>query len=179
MAHARAPAGQPFPHRKVGSTTMPCSRHLILPAAEVTVPFARHTVMGILGHWGLEGTSDAAATVELVLAELTTNAIRHSGDAGSQVTVIVEARADGLVKLGIGDNGPGVPVARRAGPDAESGRGLALAELLAAELGGGIAMERHPDGSKTVWAHFPGILAPVCPPAPLPHSAPRRTGLAA
>jgi signal transduction histidine kinase len=157
-----APAEQLVLPRSVGTTTMPPRSHrLTFPAAEITVPVARHTVMCILGRWGLPGTSDAAATVKLVLTELTTNAIRHSRVTTQQVTVTLEAGADGLLQLGIRDNNPGIPAARRVSPDAENGRGLTIAKLLAAELGGDIAMERHPDGSKTVWAHFPGILAPA------------------
>ncbi|MER8012019.1 ATP-binding protein [Streptomyces sp. NPDC094149] len=181
MTHPRAPAEQPVLPRNVGTTTLPPRSHrLTLPAAEITVPIARHTVMGILGHWGLPGTSDAAATVELVLSELITNAVRHSRETTARVTVSLEAWADGMVQLGIGDDNPGVPSARRVSPDAENGRGLAMAELLAAELGGDIAMERHPDGSKTVWAYFPGILAPAgFSPPPLAHGTPRQTAGAA
>lgn len=177
MAIPRAPAKQPVLPRRMRTTTMPSrSHHLTFPATEISVPVARHTVMGILGRWGLPGTSDAAATVELVLSELTTNAIRHSRVTTQRVTVTLEARADGLLRLGIRDNNPGIPAARRVSPDAENGRGLTIAKLLAAELGGDIATERHPDGSKTVWAHLPGILAPAgSAPVAIFLSTPRQT----
>jgi GAF domain-containing protein len=84
--------------------------------------------------------------VELVVAELVSNAVLHGGDP---VEVRVFEVDDGL-RVEVADGGPGMPAAGRSGPDAMTGRGLALVAALAAEWG----VEPLATGGKVVWAWF-------------------------
>jgi anti-sigma regulatory factor (Ser/Thr protein kinase) len=73
----------------------------------------------------------------LLVSELFSNSVRHSGSrfAGETVTIAVTA-ADGIVRVEVADrSGLGVPQPGPAERDAESGRGLRLVEGLAARWG--------------------------------------------
>ncbi|MEU9388046.1 ATP-binding protein [Streptomyces sp. NPDC048279] len=134
------------------------SESLPIKARSAAVPAARRTIAHVLRAWGLQD-SEAMASVELVVSELVTNALRHAGGPDRGIMVLLRTRADGLLRLGVVDNDPGIPTVRCASPSAESGRGLTIAETLTAERGGAITVERHEDGGKTVWADFPAVLA--------------------
>lgn len=86
--------------------------------------------------------SDTLATVELLATELITNAVRHAR-SGAKVTAAVSGDR---IRVGVTDDGPGTPQVRRASEQAESGRGLALVEALAADWGVDRGME-----AKSVW----------------------------
>jgi serine/threonine-protein kinase RsbW len=80
-----------------------------------------------------------AATAELVVSELATNAVLHSasGGAGGSFVVSVLARPDGVL-VGVDDLGPATEPAARAAEDPgprESGMGLVLVAALAKEWG--------------------------------------------
>jgi anti-sigma regulatory factor (Ser/Thr protein kinase) len=93
---------------------------------------AREFVTGVLGRGHPSG--DAAA---LLVTELFSNSIRHSGSGapGEVVTVAVTA-GDGVVLVEVADrSGPGVPALSPADRDAEGGRGLQLVADLAARWG--------------------------------------------
>lgn len=85
---------------------------------------------------------DVVDTVLLLTSEVVTNAVRHA-DAGCQV--VVERLRDTL-RVSVVDEGAGMPAPRAAGDEAESGRGLALVDTLAADWG----VDPLPDG-KRVW----------------------------
>lgn len=86
---------------------------------------------------------DALATVELLTAELVTNAVQHARST-AQVTAAVTPRG---LRIAVTDGGPGVPTVCHDGPDeAEHGRGLALVERLSSAWG----VEPAPVG-KAVW----------------------------
>ena len=73
----------------------------------------------------------------LLASELFTNSLRYSssGLPGETVTVTVTAGAD-AVRVEVADrSGPGAPELRRAGEDAEDGRGLGIVERLAERWG--------------------------------------------
>jgi serine/threonine-protein kinase RsbW len=73
----------------------------------------------------------------LLVSEIFSNSIRHSGSAapGETVTVAVVS-ADGTVRVEVTDRaGPGRPELRPADRDAEGGRGLQLVAELAARWG--------------------------------------------
>jgi anti-sigma regulatory factor (Ser/Thr protein kinase) len=73
----------------------------------------------------------------LLVSEIFSNSVRHSGSgaAGETVTVAVRAR-DGIVRVEVTDRaGPGTPELRPADRDAEGGRGLQLVAALAARWG--------------------------------------------
>jgi anti-sigma regulatory factor (Ser/Thr protein kinase) len=73
----------------------------------------------------------------LLVSEIFSNSVRHSGSAAAGETVTVAVRAgDGVVRVEVTDRaGPGTPELRAAGGDAEGGRGLQLVAALAARWG--------------------------------------------
>ncbi len=75
---------------------------------------------------------EARDEVELLVSELVTNAVLHGG---SLVTLEVDCEAPEGISVAVGDNDPTPPVHRHAGPDDESGRGLALVELISDSWG--------------------------------------------
>ena len=102
-----------------------------------------------------------------VLANLLSNAIRHSPDGGS-VGVRVEAGGD-VVRFAVTDSGPGFPPERlehvfeREIPSADSrgsGLGLSIARDLVAAHGGTILAENGPDGGATVTFEIPVARQP-------------------
>lgn len=104
----------------------------VFPGAAVQVRAARRFVACLLD--GRPLLDDVLLTVD----ELVVNALRHtrSGRAGGAFTVVVLLCADGRVTVSVSDQGgPDEPVARDAGPLAESGRGLRTVSLTAAGWG--------------------------------------------
>lgn len=93
-----------------------------------------------LSAWGLESVSDA---VQLIAAELVTNALRHGGGTAD----ISLSYRPGVVRVEVRDSGTGEPRLLKVPVDAESGRGLAIVAALSSDWG----VEHHADG-KTVWA---------------------------
>ena len=88
---------------------------------------ARAFVEGVLGPGHPCG--DAAA---LLVGELFSNSLRHSGSGAPGETVAVKM-ADDVIRVEVTDrSGPGVPEPRPAGSDAEDGRGLSLTALVTA-----------------------------------------------
>jgi anti-sigma regulatory factor (Ser/Thr protein kinase) len=73
----------------------------------------------------------------LLVSQIFSNSVRHSGSGapGETVTVAVTA-GDSVVRVEVTDRaGPGTPELRPAGRDAEGGRGLQLVAVLAARWG--------------------------------------------
>ncbi|MGX9891183.1 ATP-binding protein [Streptomyces sp. NPDC002276] len=92
---------------------------------------ARHYTSGHLAKWGVPG--DQIATVEHIVSELATNAVRHSPGRSFRLIVTITA---GRVVITVLDSGRYQPLASHtADPDEEGGRGLALIEALADEWG--------------------------------------------
>ncbi|MFL0028535.1 ATP-binding protein [Streptomyces sp. NBUL23] len=109
---------------------------------------ARHFTADHLNRWGLqEHTVDMA---ELITSELATNAIRHGGDGLVTLTLFIPAPLP-LLKIAVTDRGRVGGIARPTlpGPDAESGRGLAMVEAVAALLSHKHTIE---PPTTTVWA---------------------------
>ena len=73
----------------------------------------------------------------LLVSEIFSNSVRHSGSGAAGETVTVAVRAGGgVVRVEVTDRaGPGTPELRPAGRDAEGGRGLQLVAGLAARWG--------------------------------------------
>jgi signal transduction histidine kinase len=86
--------------------------------------------------------------LELLVSELVTNAVVY---ARSRVTVVVESRGE-LLRVGVHDSSPELPVRVEADPTAESGRGLNIVDRLA--LRWGVDVEGRSPG-KTVWFEIP------------------------
>ena len=113
------------------------------PGLPAIVPSVRKFVRGILAD------SPCAEEMELIVAELASNAIRHSpaGRDGGEFTVTVRT-GHGWARIEVSDAGTGEWHAPQdEGPDAEYGRGLAIVAALADKLGHDITA-----AGQTVWA---------------------------
>ena len=110
---------------------------------------ARRAVHALLAAWGLDHLADE---VDVVVSELVTNALLHSGEGPSGAEEAVRfdlALRAGRLTARVVDASPLPPRPEEAEDTAESGRGLILVEALAADWG----WEDLPDG-KAVWAAF-------------------------
>lgn len=117
----------------------------ILPSEPTSVARARELACGWLRACGLDELVD---TVELLVSELATNALRHGrGD------IRVRLLRDSALVCEVWDNGYAQPRQRRARDTDEGGRGLQLVSLLADRWGS----RRTPNG-KAVWCEL-GIPA--------------------
>ncbi|MDW6058393.1 ATP-binding protein [Streptomyces sp. FXJ1.4098] len=122
-----------------------------LPAQGASVAAARRRVRSRVPVWGFcEDTCDAA---ELVMSELFTNALVHTGS--EQILCVLRAEEPRTLYVEVADQGGGSagPAPRQAGAEDEGGRGLALVRAMAAAWGTGRA-ERRP----VVWAQLSGVL---------------------
>jgi anti-sigma regulatory factor (Ser/Thr protein kinase) len=93
---------------------------------------ARSFVKGVLGPG--HPCEDVAT---LLVGELFSNSLRHSGSGAPGETVMVAVKtANDVIRVEVTDlSGPGMPEPRPAGGDAEDGRGLQLVASLAARWG--------------------------------------------
>ncbi|MGK5556966.1 ATP-binding protein [Actinomadura kijaniata] len=110
-------------------------------AATMTGPARMRTLVraALAGH-GLDGQGDVCL---VLLSELVTNAVRYGGPGG----IVVQLTLDGGWLVGeVSDHNPDGPAPRRAGPEDEGGRGLALLVRLSAASGWYPTV-----GGKTVW----------------------------
>jgi len=118
---------------------------LVLRAERTASRTARHWVMRTVADAGVGGSANQV--VELLTAELVSNAVVH-GPEGGAVRVGVRV-ANGTVRVDVGDEGGGSPRVRHPEPTATSGRGLALVEALSSSWG---TQPRGPHGQgKVVW----------------------------
>ena len=95
---------------------------------------------------GGDHLADLLRKVELVTTELVANAVEH----GSAPLHIDLDRHGDVLRIRVADGSPTPPVRRNSGPDATSGRGIALVEHLSARWG----VERTGNG-KVVWCELP------------------------
>lgn len=111
--------------------------------------------------WSLESAADS---VELVVSELVTNAVRAStGPDGlpkydektGLPRVGLRLSSDRThLRIEVWDQDPHIPVSKAASPDDESGRGLMLVEALSERWG----CDTTPgQSSKVVWAELPVV----------------------
>ncbi|MEU1287057.1 ATP-binding protein [Kitasatospora sp. NPDC005856] len=98
---------------------------MCLPYRAESVRAARRFVSGRLREWGLDDLVDDAS---VVVSELTTNAVK----TGCQTRMVVAVRrpSDHIIRILVGDGSRVMPVLVKAGPDATSGRGLAMVDRL-------------------------------------------------
>ncbi len=102
----------------------------------------RHLIRGRLTSWGLSHLADDA---ELIVSELLTNSLIHSG--GTQVSLDVRIEDDRL-RIEVGDGARRRPCAPAHPCDeAENGRGLEIVHFLVQARGG--AWGLGPDGTHT------------------------------
>ncbi|PKV88796.1 SpoIIE family protein phosphatase [Streptomyces sp. TLI_146] len=104
---------------------------------------ARGLVVGRLREWGLE---EVAETVELLVSEVVTNAVRHAHSHRVRLRMV---RAESL-RCEVVDDDHTLPMLLHAGPLDEAGRGLRVVSRLAREWG----TSRTGEG-KTVWFEVP------------------------
>ncbi|WP_233646829.1 ATP-binding protein [Streptomyces sp. BSE6.1] len=109
------------------------------------VEMARRVTAAKLRCWGLAALVDDA---KLIVSELVTNAIRHSGTAEICLSVIV---AHGSLRLHVQDGMPGTCKLGRPTDTAESGRGLFLVDALVSEHGGDWGTT---DAGATTWCRL-------------------------
>jgi PAS domain S-box-containing protein len=122
----------------------PREARIRLPADPRSPGDARRFVAGVLHSWRMSEL--VGGDVELLVSEVTSNALRH---AGSPFTVIL--RYDGArVRVEVGDGSRALPQPRRPGPEEIGGRGLVLVEALAADWGVRPTLE-----GKRVWFELP------------------------
>jgi anti-sigma regulatory factor (Ser/Thr protein kinase) len=122
--------------------SMPLRTSLILGALPTAVACARLHARNVMYEWNLPSIADS---VELVVSELVTNAVRAStGPDGRpkydakkglpRVRLRLSSdRAHVLIE--VWDQDHHIPVAKTPGPDDESGRGLMLVEALCERWG--------------------------------------------
>jgi len=105
---------------------------------------ARRFVAEALRQWG---HSDALVRdAQLVISELATNAVLHTG---SRFSVLIRGE-DAGVRISVADQSPLPPSLKHPPQEVSSGRGLQVVSALTSRWG----VEPAPDG-KTVWAHLP------------------------
>lgn len=142
---ARRRAGPAFqPHPELACThDWPLRSYRELRALPVSVRSARLQARKVLREWRLEAFADP---VELLVSELTTNAVRASAMIGEPLRETGQAQRAARVRLWLSsdrysvliqvwDGGHHEPVRQNAGLDAEDGRGLLLVEALCAQWG--------------------------------------------
>ncbi|WP_217561556.1 ATP-binding protein [Streptomyces sp. GbtcB6] len=98
--------------------------------AAARVGIMRRIAAAQLRFHGLDVLIDA---VQLVVSELVTNAVRHSGAAEGRVILTTR---EGCLHIVVVDGVPGEASLKPAGATAESGRGLHLVDAIAMEHGG-------------------------------------------
>ncbi|MFH8370035.1 ATP-binding protein [Streptomyces sp. NPDC018031] len=122
-----------------------------LPAHGASVAVARRRVRSHLPAWGFgDDVRDAA---ELVMSELVTNALVHTGSDRILCVIRADEQDGRAVYVEVADQGGGPvgPSAREAGSDDESGRGLMLVRALADAWGDRPAAGGH---GRVVWAQL-------------------------
>ncbi|WP_344260919.1 ATP-binding protein [Streptomyces sodiiphilus] len=129
-----------------------------LPAEAASVPEARGKVRALLVEWNLQHLADDAC---LVVSELMTNAIRHTGRTEDGHLELTAGQGDHdrfFVEVADGCTGT-LPQQRSPGPDDSGGRGLLLVQRLSDDWG-----VRTCGTGKVVWAQLrtSGGGAPAC-----------------
>ncbi|MGW2868725.1 ATP-binding protein [Kitasatospora sp. NPDC001225] len=114
-----------------GEASVPAADRLTTPAT-ICLPYrpesvsaARRFIRVKLREWGLDDLVDDSA---VIVSELATN----SSKTGCHTRMLVGVRrpTDRIVRILVGDGSRSMPVMIQAGPDATSGRGLAMVHRL-------------------------------------------------
>ncbi|WP_369186552.1 ATP-binding protein [Streptomyces sp. R08] len=133
---------------------MPTLVHrFVLAGRQEDVRLARHKVVDRLRAWGLSTDDEISDAIRLVTSELVTNAVVH-GEGPVTVTLY---HKPGRLMIDVFDTNSAAPQTNWAQEEDESGRGLAMVELLALRC----AWMPSEDG-KHVWAELElPMLAPA------------------
>lgn len=126
-----------------------------LAPVPASVPAARNQARDCLAIWGYPQADDAV----LVVSELATNAIQATAPLRRPrpVHLALSISREWLL-VAVADASPLAPVLRDQGPDAISGRGLAVVEAMSARWGW--HRVSYPGVTKTVWAEFTPTKTP-------------------
>jgi hypothetical protein len=136
----------------------PVSSILPLAALSTAPSAARAHVRATLATWRMSSLADA---LELVVSELVTNGVNASADGddssrhaeGHLPVIQLRLLTDGVWLVAeVWDDAPGVPIRLRAMPDDESGRGLALVDMITGSQWGWRVTSPRP--GMCVWAAF-------------------------
>ncbi len=139
IRHGQAPRIPP----SLRHPAWPLRSGLELGALPTAVPCARLHARQVAWEWGLGALAE---TVELVVSEIVTNAIRASVIAAGDRRRLMEPAGVPIVRLRLAtdrrrvlvqvwDGSPSKPQRQQPGPDVESGRGLLLIEALSTDWG--------------------------------------------
>jgi serine phosphatase RsbU (regulator of sigma subunit)/anti-sigma regulatory factor (Ser/Thr protein kinase) len=122
-----------------------------LPAESYAVREARHFVRQAVGSWGLDDTT--VETAELLVSELTTNAVRHAAGPGP---IEIRLSYDDRLTCEVADQMAVTPADEAHLPDDldENGRGLYLVDVLSSDWG-----SRRTSTGKVVWFALDSMLA--------------------
>jgi anti-sigma regulatory factor (Ser/Thr protein kinase) len=138
----------------------PLQSYLELGVMAGSVPCARLHAKHMLWEWGLAEISDS---VELLVSELVTNAVRVSQSTENSSSIRLWLRSDkNQVLILVWDSNPRPPVRIDVTEDAENGRGLLLVEAISDQWNW---YRPHGTDGKIVWAEV-SLTSP--------HKLPRR-----
>ena len=112
-----------------------------LPPSTVSVPTARHLVVGLMRAWGARQDPDDAG---LLVTELVANVVDHV--RGETSLTLELALSEGWLRISVADGSSVRPVVRALERNQTRGRGLQLVQAIADRWG---SEEHH--GGKRVW----------------------------
>ncbi|WP_188279054.1 ATP-binding protein [Streptomyces sp. CBMA370] len=130
-----------------------------LPSEPASVAAARRFVAEVLRGWGLDDTAETADAIRIVVSELATNAVLHTLGRSPEFTVDVRLDRGERLHIGVTDSDARLPRRLPASVQEDSGRGLVIIRVLAAEAGGYLSVVPVASGGKTVRVTLP--WAPV------------------
>lgn len=124
------------------------------PAADVSVPQARHAVRDLLRRQNVPIGDDLTQGLLLIVSELVTNAVKHAALLSPELAVEV-AVGEAWVRVSVEDNHPYRPTALETDHAQTGGRGLLLVREITREAGGSCDVEHTAGGGKVIWATLP------------------------
>jgi anti-sigma regulatory factor (Ser/Thr protein kinase) len=124
------------------------------PAADASVPQARHAVRDLLVRQGVPVSDDVVQGLLLIVSELVTNAVKHAALLSPMLAVEVAVGAE-WVRVSVEDNHPYRPTALVADHGQTGGRGLLLVREITREFDGVCDVEHTAGGGKVIWAALP------------------------
>ncbi|MFR9800065.1 ATP-binding protein [Streptomyces sp. MS06] len=124
------------------------------PAADASVPQARHAVRDLLRRQGVPVSDDLLQGLLLIVSELVTNAVKHAALLSPVLGVEVAVGPD-WVRVSVEDAHPYRPTALETDHGRLGGRGLLLVREIAGEAGGAYDVEHTAGGGKVIWVALP------------------------